>query len=205
MSTLRTTLIVTAALATAVTLAACSSTGSGGSMTGMNHSSTPMNTSAAASFNTADVTFVTGMIPHHTQAVAMADTLLKKSGIDPAVTALAHKIKGEQAPEITTMTGWLAAWKVPTNTASSMPGMDMGTGTGMMSDADMTALDSASGLTASKLFLTQMIQHHQGAIGMATTEKEAGKSGDALALATGIISSQSAEISTMKNLLTTIK
>jgi len=74
MSTLRTTFIVTAALATAVTLAACSSTGSGGSMTGANPSSTPTSTSATDSFNAADVTFVTGMIPHHTQAVAMSDT-----------------------------------------------------------------------------------------------------------------------------------
>lgn len=205
MSTLRSTFIVTAALATAVTLAACSSTGSGGSTTGANPSSTPMSTSASASFNAADVTFVTGMIPHHTQAVAMSDTLLKKTGIDPTVAALAVKIKGEQAPEITKMTGWLTSWKVPTSTASSMPGMDMGTGTGMMSDADMTALYSASGLTASKLFLTQMIQHHEGAIGMATTENKAGKNSDALTLATGIISSQSAEISTMKKLLTTVK
>jgi len=121
------------------------------------------------------------------------------------VAALAVKIKGEQAPEITKMTGWLRSWKVPTSTASSMPGMDMGTGTGMMSDADMSALDSASGLTASKLFLTQMIQHHEGAIGMATTENKVGKNSDALTLATGIISSQSAEISTMKKLLTTVK
>jgi len=50
-----------------------------------------------------------------------------------------------------------------------------------------------------------MIQHHEGAIGMATTENKVGKNSDALTLATGIISSQSAEISTMKKLLTTVK
>lgn len=205
MSTLRTTLILTAALAAAVSLAACSSSESGGSMNGMNHSSTPTSTSATDIFTAADVTFVTGMIPHHTQAVAMAETLLKKTGIDPAVTALAVKIKAEQAPEITEMTSWLTAWNVPSSSGSSMPGMDMGMGTGMMSNADMTALDSASGLAASKLFLSQMIQHHEGAIGMATTENKAGKNAGALTLAAGIISSQSAEISTMKKLLSTVK
>lgn len=174
-------------------------------MSGMNHTSTPLSTSAAGSFTAADVTFVTGMIPHHRQAVAMADILLKKTGIDPAVTALAVKIKKEQSPEITAMTSWLTAWKVPTATASSMPGMDMTTGTGMMSNSDMTALDAASGSTASKLFLTQMIQHHDGAIQMASTEKSEGTSSEALALARGIITSQSAEIAEMKNLLTTVK
>jgi len=134
--------------------------------------------STSANFNAADVTFVTGMIPHHTQAVAMSDTLLKKNWNRPTVAALAVKFKGKQASEITKMTGWLRSWKVPTSTASSMFGMDMGTGTGMMSDADMSALDSASGLTASKLFLTQMIQHHVGAIGMATTENKARRNSD---------------------------
>lgn len=205
MFTLRTTLIVTAALATVVTLAACSSSESGGSMNGMNHSATPTGGSATGTFNTADVMFVNGMIPHHTQAVAMADTLLKKTGIDPTVTALAVQIKGEQTPEITEMTSWLTTWNVPSNAASSMPGMNMGTGTGMMSDSDMSELDSATGLTASKLFLTQMIQHHEGAIGMAKNESRIGKSPEAMKLAKAIISSQSAEITTMRNLITTIK
>lgn len=205
MSTIRTTFTITALLTTAVTLAACTSTDSGESMSGMNHSPAPMSSSAAASFNSADVNFATGMIPHHAQAVAMADMLLTKSGIDPAVSALAVKIKGEQAPEIIQMNGWLRVWNAPTATASGMPEMDMGTGTGMMSDTDMTALDSASGIAASKLFLTQMIQHHEGAIGMANTENKAGKNRDARDLATGIIKSQSAEISTMKSLLTVMK
>lgn len=206
MSQLRTTLAVTAALAAAVALAACSS--SSGSMSGMDHGDTMMSsapTMTAGTNNTADVTFVTGMIPHHTQAVTMVDSLLTKDGIDPAVIALAEQIKSEQEPEITTMTGWLTAWGVPTSTDTGMSGMDMGTGTGMMSDQDMSALDAATGSAASKLFLTQMIQHHEGAIGMANTEVTSGQDPDALALANNIVTSQTAEIQTMTSLLGTIQ
>ena len=81
-----------------------------------------------------------------------------------------------------------------------MRGMDMGSD-GMMSQQDMDALTNASGPDASRLFLTQMIQHHEGAITMATTEAEEGKATEAVALAKKIASAQTAEIATMKQLL----
>ena len=82
-----------------------------------------------------------------------------------------------------------------------MGGMDHG---GMMSEGDMTALDTATGLDASKLFLQQMTQHHQGAIDMATSEINEGKNRDALALAKKIIQDQPAEITEMQRLLATL-
>jgi len=160
---------------------------------------------AAGTFNDADTTFATGMVPHHMQAVTMADMILKKDDIDPAVIDLAKKIKAAQGPEITTMNSWLTAWGNPIGMPTSMPGMDMDTGMGMMSDADMAALDAATGVTASKLFLTEMIQHHQGAIDMANIEVASGKNRDALLLAKNIIASQTAEIQTMKDLLGTLQ
>lgn len=167
-------------------------------MPGMDHGTSPMGSTPpkSASFNAADVTFTAGMIPHHTQAVSMSDTLLKKTGIDSKVVDLATKIKAAQGPEITTMKSWLTSWNVKAAT-----GMEMGSGMGMMSDADMSALDSATGSTAAKLFLTQMIQHHQGAIAMATTEVSQGKNADAVALAKSIALSQTAEIKTITSLL----
>ena len=198
---MRFTFAATAALVTVVALAGCSSSAGSPSMMGMNHGSSPMNSAPAsnASFNTADVDFTTGMIPHHTQAVRMVDVLAKKTGIDPAVTTLATKIKAEQGPEITTMTSWLTDWKVPTAT-----GMGMDHGMGMMSDAEMSALDSATGAPAAKLFLTQMMQHHEGAISMATTEVSHGKNTEAVALARNIITTQTTEIASIKSLLATL-
>jgi uncharacterized protein (DUF305 family) len=82
-----------------------------------------------------------------------------------------------------------------------MSGHDMG---GMMSGSDMTALKNASGADAGKLFLTQMVQHHQGAIDMANQEVKTGKNTDAVALAKKIVTDQTAEIATMQSLLTSL-
>lgn len=82
--------------------------------------------------------------------------------------------------------------------ANSMPGM------GMMSQADMDRLKNAQGVEASKLFLTQMIAHHQGAIDMAQNEVENGQYQAAVEMAKSITSSQQKEIDTMKSILSSL-
>ena len=82
-----------------------------------------------------------------------------------------------------------------------MPGMS---GDGMMSDQDMTALQNAQGVEASKLFLTQMITHHEGAITMSQTEVDDGQYPEAVALARSIITTQQQEIDTMKGILASL-
>ncbi|MCI0158082.1 DUF305 domain-containing protein [Leifsonia shinshuensis] len=195
--------IASGALLAAAALAGCTAGSSGndsgmGKMPGMDHGDSSTDT-ATSDHNQADVTFAEGMVPHHGQAIEMSDTLLAKQGVDPRVTDLAQKIKAAQQPEIDTLRGWLGTWGQKTDRG----GMDMG-GDGMMSQQDMDALKNASGTDASKLFLAQMIQHHQGAITMATTEIEKGKATDAVALATKIAAAQTAEITTMKELLASL-
>lgn len=106
------------------------------------------------------------------------------------------------------MTGWLKTWdeKVP----ESMPGMDhsgmegmegMDGMAGMMDSADMDKLKKASGKEFDSMFLTMMVEHHEGAVEMATTEKAKGEYKDATAMAGDIITAQNAEISEMKKLL----
>jgi uncharacterized protein (DUF305 family) len=164
-------------------------------MPGMDHGSS----GATPQFNDPDIAFVTQMIPHHKQAVEMADILLGKTGVDSRVVDLATQIKAAQGPEITTMTAWLKSWGQPS--PEPMDGMAMN---GMMSQDDMDALTKASGPESSKLFLTQMIQHHQGAIDMAKEELSTGQNADALALATTISDAQTAEIATMNDILATL-
>ena len=65
----------------------------------MDHSSTPgPSSTAATAFNNADETFVTGMIAHHEQAIAMSDLLLDKEGVDERVLSLALDIKQKDGP-----------------------------------------------------------------------------------------------------------
>ena len=156
---------------------------------------------ASGPHNAQDISFATDMLPHHTQAVEMAEMALSRA-TDPKVQALAKQIKIEQAPEISSMRGWLAGWGKPAAAGESheMSGMHGGAG-GMMSDGDMQQLDKASGQAFAKRWLTGMTRHHQGAVEMARTELTNGQNLEAKALATGIVGSQSAEIATMKTLL----
>lgn len=193
--------ISAASIATALALAGCSGS-AGGGMPGMNHDSTGTSSSsapvAAGDHNPDDTMFAQAMIPHHAQAVQMSDMILTKQNIPSAVTALATKIKAAQAPEIEKMTAWLKSWN---ETATMSAGHSM---TGMMGADDMTKLEAAQGTEAAKLFLTQMIAHHQGAVAMAKSQTSAGKNTDALALAKSIVASQETEIQDMKKLLASL-
>ena len=194
------TLTITAtAFAAVMALAGCATPGSSGgssSMPGMDQSTMGSGAaSAAADRNGSDTMFVQGMIPHHAQAVEMSDLILKKQGIDARITALASKIKAAQAPEIEKMTGWLKDWNEPTQAPG---GHSM---TGMMSGDDLTKLDAAQGTDAAKLFLGQMIAHHEGAIEMANAEVRSGKNAEAIQLGRDIAASQTDEIQEMKALL----
>ncbi len=211
----RTVLAGAAAVAAAVTLAACNNSTPAPSSAATSPSSATSTSAApsAAAHNHADVMFAQMMIPHHQQAIEMSDMILGKQGIDPKVTDLATRIKAAQGPEIDQMKGWLSQWGTPGMApSSSMPGMDMPGmgmpgmhgGEGMMSEQDMAALQNAQGVAASKLFLTQMIAHHQGAITMAETEIRTGQFPDAVALANNIKTSQQSEIETMRSILATL-
>jgi uncharacterized protein (DUF305 family) len=213
----RTLLTGAAALAALVIAAGCSNNSGGeqpaGQTTTAASPTAQATTSAADAHNDADVMFAQHMIPHHQQAVEMSDMLLAKQGIDPRVIELANQIKAAQGPEIQQMQGWLNEWGNPPMSPApsgdtTMPGHGdmpgMSGGSGMMSDADMAALQNAQGAEASKLFLTQMIQHHKGAIAMAQNEIRDGKYPPAVAMARQIVTSQQQEIDTMNGILASL-
>lgn len=180
-------------------LAGCAGTTSGGGdMPGMDHESSS-SAPASADANDADIMFASMMKEHHAQAIDMSDMLLSKNGVDARVVALAEEIKAAQEPEIQKMDQWLEEWGADT---SDMEGMDHSGG--MMSDEDMQALEDATGADASRLFLEQMIQHHEGAVEMAQEEVDNGQNSDAVALAETIIEAQTTEIATMEDLLATL-
>ncbi|KUN82213.1 copper resistance protein [Streptomyces bungoensis] len=214
-SLVRRAVALTTAATAAVVLAACGSSDSSSSSSspapghsghdmGAMH---PSGTASEGSHDPQDASFAQGMIPHHRQAVAMADLAASRAK-SPQVKDLAAKIKKAQDPEIDTMSGWLKAWgeKVPGDSESgmgSMPGMDHSASSmpGMMSDQDMGRLKGLSGDAFDKAFLQMMISHHQGAIAMAKTEQAKGAYGPAKLMAKSIVTSQSAEITEMNKML----
>ncbi|MCM3921779.1 DUF305 domain-containing protein [Frankia sp. AiPs1] len=220
-------LLIPALLAT-VTVGAC---GSGGSTDAPTTTTTTTATSATGGHNAADITFAQRMIPHHRQAVEMAE-LAPSHTRNPQVRSLAQQIRAAQAPEIATMVGWLTGWGQPTappattgDSGRSMgdhgmagsgmadDGMtDHGIETdapeaamdGMMSSADMTALRNATGPAFDEMFLAMMIEHHQGAVAMAKAEIRDGLHAPAKQLAVNIQRTQATEIISMQDLLTRI-
>lgn len=66
----------------------------------------------AGDHSEADVEFLTGMIPHHQQAVTMSE-MAPENAENPQVREMADKILAAQGPEIETMSGWLTEWGVP--------------------------------------------------------------------------------------------
>lgn len=179
-------------LLSALLLAACSSSddnGAGAASTGED------------THNAADVTFATGMIPHHEQAVEMADMALQMTQ-DPQITELAQQIKDAQQPEIDTLTEWLTAWGEPLPDASSMG--DHSGMSGMMSAEDMAMLEQSSGTEFDKMWLQMMIEHHKGAVEMAQTQQADGKYPQALEMSKQIIASQQEEIDQMQELLSAL-
>lgn len=201
MVTRKTLALAALAAAGVLTLAGCGGDDSMEGMSGMGTSSSAPTSSSepSADFNEADVTFATDMIPHHRQAVEMAELAASRAD-NPEVKQLARQISDAQDPEIQTMSDWLASWGQPV--PEDMSGMDMsGSMPGMMSGEEMSKLESAEGAEFDQMFLTMMIAHHQGAIEMAKTESADGQNEDAVALAQKIQKDQAAEIKTMQGLL----
>lgn len=186
-STLATLVVATLAL----TGCAAASTG------GHDGHGAPTASDAATGASDADVMFAAMMIPHHEQAVEMADIVLATPGVDPRVLDLATRIRDAQAPEIAQMQGWLEAWGAD---AAAHEGMDHGDD-GMLTRDEIAALEDADGAAASRLFLEGMIAHHEGAVAMAQAQLADGEDADALALAESIVATQQAEVDEMRALL----
>ena len=216
--TTRRAALVAASVTAALTLAACgaSSTSPTGAAPGGASSAAgaALGAPAKGPHNSADITFATDMIPHHTQAVMMADMALGTSK-NAQILTLARAIKGGQDPEINTMKGWLRGWAAPAagggHDMSSMPSGSMPSAaphassmTGMMSDQQMQGLAGATGVAFDRLWVTMMTEHHTGAIAMARTELAAGQNPEAKTLAEQIITAQTTELTTMAALTKTL-
>jgi uncharacterized protein (DUF305 family) len=160
----------------------------------------------------ADISFMQGMIMHHAQAVEMTD-LLKTRGRSKELQEMGKRISISQSDEIQFMKRWLVERNQPTTMPmGDMKGMDhkghnmasMALMPGMLSPEQMKTLAHSSGATFDRLFLTGMIQHHNGALIMvADLFNTAGAGQDPVLFdfATDIDNTQRAEIEIMRRML----
>lgn len=157
----------------------------------------------------ADVHFMTVMIGHHAQALEMA-RLAPERAATPAVRTLAARILNGQQDEIATMQRWLRDRGQPVPDAHGAAahhhhGHDASAPMpGMLSDAQMRQLAAARGEAFDRLFLSYMIQHHQGAVSMVTTlfgTNGAGQEETVFRFATDVNVDQKTEIARMRRML----
>jgi uncharacterized protein (DUF305 family) len=154
----------------------------------------------AIGFNDDDVMFAQMMIPHHEQAIEMADIALDPLvGASDAVKSLATRIKAAQDPEITKMKSFLTSWKERLTPDSSMDHGD--SMSGMLSADAMKKLSSLRGADFDREWMNGMIEHHEGAIEMAKDVLKDGKDSAVKALANLVATAQDSEILEMKELL----
>jgi uncharacterized protein (DUF305 family) len=161
-------------------------------------------------YSDADIEFMSGMIPHHAQAVIMAGWA-PSHGARSDVAILCERILVGQADEIESMQTWLSDRDQPVPDARStrwrmkMNGMEHDMlMPGMLTDEEMAQLDKARGGEFDRLFLEGMIRHHQGAIDMVNDLfKRYGAAQDnaIFRFASDVFADQSIEIGVMQKML----
>jgi uncharacterized protein (DUF305 family) len=145
-----------------------------------------------------DIVFARNMVPHHEQAVEMAQ-MVPTNTTNQQIIALANGVIRTQVPETQAFRVWLMQWQdAQGNDPGVHGGMPM---TGMVDQRTMDRLRSLTGAAFDHLWLTSMVDHHRGAIAMAQDEVAHGKNPDVIYLAQRIIAGQQAEIDQMTRLL----
>jgi uncharacterized protein (DUF305 family) len=163
-----------------------------------------------APYNAADVEFMTGMIPHHAQAVVMAGWAASH-GARPDVRVLCERIVVAQGDEIAMMRNWLRDRGQPVPAADATHHRMKMNGVehdmlmpGMLSPEEMAELDKARGPEWDRLFLQGMVKHHEGALKMVDDIFEAYgalQDDDLFKFASDVFADQTAEIERMRKML----
>jgi len=151
----------------------------------------------------ADVSFMQGMIMHHSQAVKMTD-LLRVRTHNKELRELGKRISISQTDEMKYMRQWLEDRGQPVMHMDHMNMDAMPLMPGMLTPQQMTALEQARGASFDHLFLTGMIQHHSGALVMVQELFDtpgAGQDAVLFDFATDVDNTQRAEISIMRSML----
>lgn len=154
-----------------------------------------------------DARFMRDMIPHHGQAVELANLVEGRTN-QPKVVDIAGRIKASQADEISFMKEWLQERGEPVMMdMSAHAGHDMSAHyemMGMATPAEMAELATLEGTAFDRLFLTLMIEHHRGALRMVEDLlDQPGSASDPVLLefVNDIVADQESEIEQMNGML----
>jgi len=121
---------------------------------------------ADTSYSPADARFMSDMIPHHHQALQMAELVADRTN-NPELLDAAGRINASQGDEIEFMQGWLRDRGEPVSDPTAHDAMHTHHSmAGMATPKQMAELAASEGIAFDRLFLTLMIRHHEGAVTM---------------------------------------
>jgi uncharacterized protein (DUF305 family) len=141
-----------------------------------------------------DAMFIEQMIPHHDDAIAMAELALERSE-RPEIRQLAEDVRRSQTAENAQMRDWYREW-YGTEVPETSGGMGMMGGM-MGGTTDLDALARAEDFD--KAFLEQMIPHHEMAVMMTRMAGRAGGREELRALTDSMRREQTREIRMMES------
>jgi uncharacterized protein (DUF305 family) len=162
------------------------------------------------SFADGDIAFMSNMISHHAQAIAMSE-MAPSRGVGDEFKVLAARIINAQRDEIATMRRWLTEKNLPVPEADpggmkmEMNGQEhMMRMPGMLTPAQMGELSAARGVEFERTFLKYMIAHHRGALTMVDAlfaSHGAGQNDLVFKFASDVYADQSTEVARMQLML----
>jgi uncharacterized protein (DUF305 family) len=145
---------------------------------------------SGSGYNPADLAFSQQMIPHHLQTIQLAELAEERSD-DAYVRQVAAKLKTKERDDIELMSSWLRSWGAAVPSAPPRKGHTM---PGMLTPAQLTALERREGEAFDRLWLSALATHLGSGITMAETVRAGGQHKPTAALVDALIAEQSALI-----------
>ncbi|WP_244929724.1 DUF305 domain-containing protein [Nocardioides sp. W7] len=162
--------------------------------------------SAAPAWNHDDVSYLQMTIPHHGQALDLAELAATRAA-DRRVRALATRVQAARGPETWLMAGWLAERGIDVPSPQDDP-HDYDHGDhghhpmrGLLDDDELAELAAADGAAFDRLFLGALVRHHRGAIAMAGDVLADGTDPRVAEIAEKVAAGQGAEVTRMERIL----
>jgi uncharacterized protein (DUF305 family) len=144
-----------------------------------------------------DQAFIDAMVPHHREAIEMAEAAQDRGLTQPDLEKIATDIVSSQQREINQMLEWREEWFESRTLGPILPDV-LGVPKNELGMEHGSADAVAGAVDVDRAFAQMMIPHHEGAIAMAEAAKERGDHDEVKELADAIIAAQEREIEIMR-------
>ena len=144
-----------------------------------------------------DQAFIDAMVPHHREAIGMAQAALARGLTQPELKTIADDIVGTQQAEIDQMLAWREEWFGSRMLGPILPDV-LGVPRSALGMRHGSADAVAGAIDADAAFAAMMTTHHRGAIAMAEAARERAEHDDVKGLAEAVIAAQEREVALME-------